>query len=57
MTLIDVLDTHVVMGDRRGFEDAVRVVIDTVSFDQDAKGLRLPSFPFPFFRSTMATDP
>jgi hypothetical protein len=37
VTLIDVADTLAVMGDREGFEAAVRLIIDQVSFDQDVK--------------------
>ncbi|KIM46267.1 glycoside hydrolase family 47 protein [Hebeloma cylindrosporum] len=37
LTLIDVLDTLVVLDDRQGFETAVRNVIDWVSFDVDTK--------------------
>eukprot|EP00050_Salpingoeca_kvevrii_P021851 m.116661 g.116661 ORF g.116661 m.116661 type:complete len:573 (-) comp9504_c1_seq2:202-1920(-) len=35
LTLIDSLDTLAVMGDTDGFAHAVRLVLDTVSFDQD----------------------
>ena len=37
LTLIDILDTLVVLDDRQGFETAVRNVIDWVSFDVDTK--------------------
>lgn len=37
MTLIDVADTLAVMGDRNGFDQAVRRIVDDVRFDQDAK--------------------
>lgn len=37
LTLIDVLDTFVVLDDRPGFESAVRNVIDWVSFDVNTK--------------------
>ncbi|KII94783.1 glycoside hydrolase family 47 protein [Plicaturopsis crispa FD-325 SS-3] len=37
LTLIDVLDTLVVLNDRPGFEQAVRNVIDWVSFDVNTK--------------------
>ncbi|KAH8118447.1 alpha-mannosidase [Phellopilus nigrolimitatus] len=37
LTLIDVLDTFVVLEDRAGFERAVRNVIDWVSFDVNTK--------------------
>lgn len=37
LTLIDSLDTLVVLNDRAGFEDAVRKVIDWVSFDVNTK--------------------
>lgn len=37
LTLIDVLDTLVVLDDRQGFEKAVRNVIDWVSFDVNTK--------------------
>ena len=37
LTLIDSLDTLVVLNDRAGFEDAVRKVIQWVSFDVDTK--------------------
>lgn len=37
MTLIDVADTLAVMGDKEGFDQAVRRIIDDVQFDQDAK--------------------
>ena len=37
MTLIDVLDTFVVLDDRQGFEMAVKNVIQWVSFDVDTK--------------------
>jgi hypothetical protein len=33
LTLVDVLDTLVVLGDRSGFEQAVKNVIQWVSFD------------------------
>ena len=35
LTLIDSLDTLVVMGDIEEFERGVRLVVDTVSFDRD----------------------
>ena len=37
MTLLDVLDTFVVLGDRKGFERAVRNAIDWVSFDVNTR--------------------
>ena len=37
LTLIDSLDTLVVLNDRRGFEDAVRKTMDWVSFDVNTK--------------------
>ncbi|KIY51587.1 alpha mannosidase-like protein [Fistulina hepatica ATCC 64428] len=37
LTLVDVLDTLVVLDDLSGFESAVRAVIDHVSFDVDTK--------------------
>lgn len=37
MTLIDVADTLAVMGDKEGFDQAVRRIVDGVRFDQDAK--------------------
>ncbi|THH17946.1 hypothetical protein EW146_g2940 [Bondarzewia mesenterica] len=37
LTLIDSLDTLVVLNDRRGFEDAVRKIIDWVSLDVNTK--------------------
>ncbi|KAF5388298.1 hypothetical protein D9615_000341 [Tricholomella constricta] len=37
LTLIDVLDTLVVLNDRRGFEQAVKNIIDWVSFDVNTK--------------------
>ncbi|KAJ3720448.1 glycoside hydrolase [Lentinula raphanica] len=37
LTLVDVLDTFVVLDDRRGFEFAVRDVIQWVSFDVNTK--------------------
>ncbi|OCH93594.1 alpha-mannosidase [Obba rivulosa] len=37
VTLVDALDTFVVLDDRRGFETAVRNVIDWVSFDVNTK--------------------
>lgn len=37
MTLVDVLDTLVVLNDTTGFEKAVRDVIDWVSFDVNTK--------------------
>ncbi|KAF8639955.1 hypothetical protein AX17_001205 [Amanita inopinata Kibby_2008] len=37
LTLIDVLDTFVILDDREGFEKAVRNVIDWVSFDVNTK--------------------
>ena len=37
MTLIDVLDTFVVLNDTAGFQNAVRNVIDWVSFDVNTK--------------------
>lgn len=35
LTLIDTLDTLVVLGDLEEFEHAVKLVIDGVSFDND----------------------
>ncbi|GMT22061.1 hypothetical protein PFISCL1PPCAC_13358, partial [Pristionchus fissidentatus] len=35
LTLVDTLDTLVVMGDERSFKQAVRLVIDTVTFDKN----------------------
>jgi mannosidase alpha-like ER degradation enhancer 3 len=35
LTLIDSLDTLVILGDLDGFENGVRLVIDNVNFDQD----------------------
>ena len=35
LTLIDSLDTLVVLGDVKEFERGVKLVIDTVSFDKD----------------------
>lgn len=35
MTLIDTLDTLAIMGDKKEFERAVKLVIDNVSFDND----------------------
>ena len=37
LTLIDSLDSFVLLGDKKGFEDAVRLVINTVNFDLDSK--------------------
>jgi len=37
ITLVDVLDTFPVMGDKPGFEAAVRWVIDWVQYDVDTK--------------------
>jgi hypothetical protein len=37
LTLVDALDSFVVMGNRAGFETAVRQVIAHVSVDQDVK--------------------
>lgn len=37
MTLVDVLDTFVVLNDTAGFEQAVRSTIDYVQFDIDTK--------------------
>lgn len=37
LTLVDVLDTFVVLNDRPGFEQAVRDVIEWVSFDVNTK--------------------
>ncbi|EGO01815.1 glycoside hydrolase family 47 protein [Serpula lacrymans var. lacrymans S7.3] len=37
LTLIDVIDTLVVIDDRRGFQNAVRNIIDWVSFDVNTK--------------------
>ena len=37
MTLIDVLDTFIVLDDRQGFEKAVKNVIEWVSFDVNTK--------------------
>lgn len=37
LTLIDTLDTFVVLNDRAGFEDAVHKIIDWVSFDVDTR--------------------
>jgi mannosidase alpha-like ER degradation enhancer 1 len=36
LTLIDSLDTLAIMGKRDDFAHAVRLIIDTVSFDQDS---------------------
>lgn len=35
MTLVDTLDTLVIIGDFEEFEHAVKLVIDNVSFDND----------------------
>lgn len=35
MTLVDTLDTLVIIGDYEEFESAVKLVIDTVTFDSD----------------------
>lgn len=35
MTLVDTLDTLAVIGDYHEFEHAVKLVIDSVSFDND----------------------
>lgn len=35
MTLVDTLDTLVVIGDYDEFENAVKLVVDSVSFDSD----------------------
>ena len=37
LTLIDALDSFVLLGDKKGFDDAVRIVIKTVNFDIDAR--------------------
>lgn len=37
LTLVDTLDTLAVMGNQSEFKKAVRLVIDTVSFDKDRK--------------------
>ena len=37
VTLIDVLDTCIVLEDRKGFETAVRNVVNHVSFDVNTK--------------------
>jgi mannosidase alpha-like ER degradation enhancer 1 len=37
LTLIDVLDTFIVLDDRQGFENAVKNVIEWVSFDVNTK--------------------
>lgn len=37
MTLIDVLDTFIVLDDRKGFEKAVKDIIERVSFDVNTK--------------------
>lgn len=37
LTLIDVLDTFVVLGDKEGFENAVRTVIQHVNFNVDSR--------------------
>ncbi|KIY73681.1 glycoside hydrolase family 47 protein [Cylindrobasidium torrendii FP15055 ss-10] len=37
LTLVDILDTFVVLGDKEGFDTAVRNVIDVVSFDVNTK--------------------
>lgn len=37
VTLIDALDSFVLLGDQAGFEKAVRTVISNVQFDLDAK--------------------
>lgn len=37
LTLIDSLSSFVVLGDKEGFENAVKIVIDNVTFDLDAR--------------------
>ncbi|KAI9096525.1 glycoside hydrolase [Phlyctochytrium arcticum] len=37
LTLVDSLDAHAIMNDKAAFEQAVRLVIDTVSFNQDSR--------------------
>lgn len=37
LTLIDSLSSFVVLGDKEGFEKAVKIVIDNVTFDIDAR--------------------
>ncbi|CAG8499935.1 8066_t:CDS:10 [Paraglomus occultum] len=37
LTLVDSLDTFVILGDKDRFENAIRLVIDNVSFDVDSK--------------------
>lgn len=37
LTLIDALSSFVVLGDKEGFEKAVKLVADNVTFDIDAK--------------------
>lgn len=37
LTLIDSLSSFVVLGDKEGFEKAVKTVIDNVTFDLDSK--------------------
>lgn len=37
MTLVDVIDTFVVMGNRTAFDEGVRTIVRTVSFDKNVK--------------------
>ena len=37
LTLLDSLDSLPILGDHKGFEDAVAKVIQTVSFDKDSR--------------------
>ena len=37
LTLIDALDSFVILGDKHGFDQAVRLVTQDVTFDLDVK--------------------
>jgi hypothetical protein len=37
LTLIDALDSFVILGDKQGFDRAVRLVVQDVTFDLDVK--------------------
>lgn len=37
LTLVDSLSSFIILGDRDGFEKAVRIVVDNVTFDLDAR--------------------
>ena len=37
LTLIDSLSSFIVLGDKQGFEKAVKIVVDNVTFDLDSR--------------------